>query len=149
MAQAQCRPVTPSQLCQGIKVSPGGGSLVTWSRPQHADITGEISPTLAPPQYDLSMTTQVPLLTLVLLLTPSLSSPLLPVPEFAKMMQLVSTTTGNVVTGQQVTGINGANTSFGNYNNSENSVKNVTQGLEVLGLPWPRCWAWVRMVAPP
>ena len=95
------------------------------------------------------MTTQVPLLTLVLLLTPSLSSPLLPVPEFAKMMQLVSTTTGNVVTGQQVTGINGANTSFGNYNNSENSVKNVTQGLEVLGLPWPRCWAWVRMEAPP
>ena len=147
---AQFHPVTPSQLCQGIKVSPGGGSLVTWSRPQHADITGEISPTLAPPQYDLSMTTQVPLLTLVLLLTPSLSSPLLPVPEFAKMMQLVSTTTGNVVTGQQVTGINGANTGFfGNYNNSENSVKNVTQGLEVLELPWPRCWAWVRMEAPP
>ena len=148
---AQFHPVTPSQLCQGIKVSPGGGSLVTWSRPQHADNTGEISPTLAPPQYDLSMTTQVPLLTLVLLLTPSLSSPLLPVPEFAKMMQTVTTGVTGVtgVTGQQVTGITGANTSFGNYNNSENSVKNVTQGLEVLGLPWPRCWAWVRMVAPP
>ena len=86
----------------------------------------------------------------MLLLTPSLSSPLLPVPEFAKMMQTAVTgvTTG-VNTGQQVTGINGANASFGNYNNSENSVKNVTQGLEVLGLPWPRCWAWVRMVAPP
>ena len=97
------------------------------------------------------MTTQVPPLTLVLLLTPSLSSPLLPVPEFAKMMQTVTTGVTGVtgVTGQQVTGITGANTSFGNYNNSENSVKNVTQGLEVLGLPWPRCWAWVRMVAPP
>ena len=54
------------------------------------------------------MTTQVPLLSLVLLLTPSLSSPLLPVPEFAKMMQQVITTLPGGGTGTQlVTGPTG------------------------------------------
>ena len=60
MIMAQFHPVTPSQLWLGIKVSPGGGSLVTWSRPQHADITGEISPTLAPPWHHLGTTLAPP-----------------------------------------------------------------------------------------